>query len=490
MSGFQCLGILYNLRQELIGLPNFIKEVIFAIPNFEDYSSLIKLIQNILHELEIDEEFLCELDKHIKSKKKTFLSLFRDLSASGISKNVSATAETAGHNRKLNSNILANRRRTSMDKSDPSLERDHKEDSKWKNLKIDSYFGKGETKHKNNDKKFTYDSSLFNTKINLSSTFNQFPKSKDKSITLRLDSVKSYVPEPLHLQSDLSYETFAEKIKNSPSRRSLSNKSSLQMEINHNSNTTPFSVCENSKTIMETTIKRPMNIWNSGSAGGGNLNFSSAKSTNFSQVSNSNVSMFSFNPSFLMKSASNVKSYNDGESSQNSSLMNTSSSLRARSGGFGINSLLLKKIQDIPKTKKSQQSRNLSNKKKKIKEKSMILENFKEKCSKGHSAKKNENSDLNKEDKQKNNLKNLVNKKFYDNLKFIEKSPDQAQDFLNHKVQRNRSRSMSGTDDEVLVYQTPVKVNTVVKKTTGGVPPSPKTTTRKNLYDLFNQIGK
>jgi hypothetical protein len=51
-----------------------------------------------------------------------------------------------------------------------------------------------------------------------------------------------------------------------------------------------------------------------------------------------------------------------------------------------------------------------------------------------------------------------------------------------------RSAEKSVTDDEVLVYQTPIKTNQVISL--GSLKTSPGITTRKNLYNLFQQIDK
>jgi hypothetical protein len=461
-------------------------------------------MEDVMVDLEFDDQFMNELKVIIRKKDKNFMKLWLGLKIDNKPKLPVIRPPIEENNRKLNSNILANRRRTtSWDKSEISPERQEKEDAKWKNQRIDNFFKGGSSKVKitksrgsSTDKITKFNTQLINTKINLNNKFNQFPKTtKQNNIVLKIDSVKTYIPEPLNLQSELSYETFAEKIKNnSPSRHSHSNKSSLNLtnphiEMNHNSNTTPFSVVENSRTFQDTTMKKPISVVNVSSGYNYNNNnnfFSSAKSTNLSCVSTSNVAEFSFG-----KYPSNTSNAKSQDSERSNSILNSMSSSRTRS--FGINSILATK--SLPKTKKTRNGKNLSDKKKKIKEKSVIIETFKEKCDKNNCnslfAKKCENSDINKQDKEKNIFKSMINKKFYDNLKFTQKSPDPvaqkeaSTEFLNQK--KPRSRGASVDDDDVLVYQTPIKANTIIKKT-NEVTPSPQATTRKNLYNLFNQI--
>lgn len=509
-NGFTCLGIAFNASGDLSGRQDFIKEVIYETPQIEEYPSLIKIMEDVMGDLEFDDDYLKQLRENTKKKDKIFMKLWTGLKVDNEDnkQKLNIKPHLEENNRKLNSNILTNRRRTgSWDKSDFTPERQEKEDAKWKNQRIDNYFKGGsinvkKTRSKGNsiERITEFDSKLINTKINLNNKFNQFPKSTKDSkgnIVLNIStSNKSFIPETLNLQSDLSYETFAEKIKNnSPSRHSLSNKSSLNLtnphvDINHNSNMTPLSM-ENSKTFQDTTIKRPINISNfSGVYNFSNNNnfFSSAKSTTFSHVSGSNITDFSFKKNY--SSISNAKSQ---DSDRSNSLVNSISSSRTR--GFGINSILASK--SLPKTKKTRNSKIFSDKKRKNKDKSVIIETFKEKCDKNNCnsvfLKKSENSDFNRQEKEKDIFKSMVNKKFYDNLKFTQKSPDvitqkeQIKEFLSQKKPRSRGNSVD--EDEIIVYQTPIKSNTLNKKT-NEITPSPNATTRKNLYNLFNQIEK
>ena len=51
-----------------------------------------------------------------------------------------------------------------------------------------------------------------------------------------------------------------------------------------------------------------------------------------------------------------------------------------------------------------------------------------------------------------------------------------------------KSSEKSITDDEVLAYQTPIKNNGIISL--DNLKESPSITTRKNLINLFQQIGK
>jgi hypothetical protein len=445
-SLLQCLSRDLLLNDSSITESKYLNQYIYQIAGIEkeENNEIREIIEEIiLCHLELD-CLVEELRNIIKNKRKFYpFSFFRQMNIEN----------------KSNINLLSNKRKSSVDKPDLSPQRDLD-----KNFKLEKYFKplhkaeSKDTKH-HDEKKYTFKSSILDPKLNLASKFDQYANCEQVNIN----------------PSDVSYATFAEKSKSTPAELSLSKQSSIL--YCNNSNSVPFSVYENSRTLNETiSIKRPLKFSTPA------FYNTAAKS---SVSSNLNYSVSEFSNDVLMSSL------NKFDMDLNSQLSVTSRK--------GINSLLATRKKEIS-TKKTPHLRLSSNKKRKQRDGFFDKYSRSKNGSNNKIKPRNENyNNLNiPKEEEKLKFKKIMKKEFYQNLKYIDKSPDVLEQKALEAVQgkttaeskkknsKPNSRSLSVTDDEVLVYQTPVKSG-IIKKS-GGASPSP-ITTRKNLFNLFNQTG-
>lgn len=536
LKNFQSLGMAINQSLSLeisnggYDMDTFIERIIYEILNkFEEkiegvsYNTraimkIVSLLEEVFKDLEYDNKVISGLKVRRKLMNHPLFS---------------------------RKNFIQNtsRRRSSCDggEGNNSLERGEEKGDKYRNQKIDSYFKPKSKEVKSSNAtltSFKLQSHVINSSL--------FPVSRKKSGS-SLNSHKnssSYTTSMINNSYATFYEQPAQAILNTDSM----NINSLNIEMNPNSN------FESSRALTDINIKRPHNtnyIMGSASTMQHSYNFSSSKSTH----SFGDVSQFSFNPLSLQRS-------NSGN--MNMCLQTTYNNpntpgLKSKSG---INYLLASKMSTLPKTKKTSipglngGSKTLSNKKKKNKEKIILIEKFKEKVGRigsNSKAKPSENvsDNIKKNDVNKVNcgLKKIVDGNFYPvklgdvknkeelaenntlqvdkvdiskNNGKIAKDKNMKNDFLSQKrvltrsnysntarhesvftnsnknlnssnEAEGRSRSVSLTDDEILAYQTPVKTIGLLGKSGlngSGVKTSPGATTRKNLFNLFNQIDK
>jgi hypothetical protein len=483
LNALQCLEILASCRGEVGFLRhNFLVNIVYEIPEIENCKKVREDIEYVLKCLEFDDDALKNFKNTMEAK--------RQLSVKNVF--LVSTGATHIHNTQTNQQIT--KRKASYDKNDNSVDKDYDEKN---NFRLEKYF-------KTIDDKYTFNSDVLKSSI--------FSKSSGNNNKLK--KIQNTLQNNYEI-SDFIKNSSIQSTKNSTRNSPKSQKSKLSSHLSESRHNSQI-FNENSQMSCigysyDSTMKRPLNY---------NSQFiSSAKSAS---------SQFSFNP----------RSYNSNQNVTDFNSNYCSDLSKTRSGSIGINSVLATKLGTFHVS--------TQDKKKKPKEKVQLIQKLFEKIPKSNSKLSESKKD------RKKSLKNAINKKFYKNQEASDEKIDQEivaniplqnenissnivteQDtsLLGQKRQsdnkpsksnkgsktknptkdsksktgpkiraeskRNicstscisstekRERKASFTDDEILVYATPIKTQNPVP-----INKSPGVTTRKNLYNLFQQIDK
>lgn len=535
-------------------IEKFVKEIIYEIPDIEteDNTNFIKLLNEILCELEFEDEFLKELESLLEAKKSKNKNSGDKIE--NFNNSNSLNIDSLGRGSLINAIqktpqkktfLKRQRKRSLADKSDYSPNRDREDTSNDKDLKknytIENFFkpvNKNSTFHselfknncKDNTKKANSTNSVDINKYNFnSSIFNKFIN---------------------HNNTQLTYTTYNEDSTHSLNPCPAIHPNTSSVPFNYNQSFYKQNTAENynvfpaNTTLSEdSTMKRPynLNLSNNTPCYRSNYFSSGGKSTDLS------VSEFSLYPKTKARtvvgdnsSLGGDDSFSSSQSQININIINNNL-LKFRGG---INSRLANTLNVIPRTKKQSvkgQIRTNSSKKKKANDK-FLMEKLIEKFSsiRKDSTFSAENIDFNKSVASKESsscsyeIKKLVNNEFYKIQNEIQtnlKSPVEIAKFesiinntdstlantgtsktspVHTKLQnkkknckrmlnsKSNTKSMSSeigtnrknrklSEDEVLAYRTPVKQEKITT-VTSGKKVSPKTTTRRNLTYLFQQI--
>lgn len=415
-TGFQCLGINSQyLKNELLLREKFIKEVVTTVPGIENSEKLNKMLEDIFNEMELESDVLENMKKTLQEKRK-LQNIEND-------EPIKIKSSIFNKNRKSSdsSQTLATVAQ-SVNQNCPSTSPGRDKDIQMNN-KLERYFKVLDKGSK----------TLFEKTLDLKQNVNSFNNSLTNSSNMNQNSNQSFASFGYYSSRDYQNQIKTvttcyplNSLKKSPSQNSFSK---IELEIPstpvHGSNNI-FSHNENSKMSFnqESSIKRPLNI-----------NYSSAKSTSFSQISNSNsqntnISNFSFNPNRFIRSSAPAS---DSNSQININIINNNNLVKLRGGG--INSMLASKINDMPKTNKNSTSNNdlgkthLTNSgKRRKKEKSTLFGRFFEKLgardTRSISIESNPSANLTEKEETQGSLQQLVGKQFYIKQNLLKKSPN------------------------------------------------------------------